>query len=557
MPDLDAPPTQYQQPLRRSATLPTKLKSRKQSSTDSLNASGNNLYYHPYAKIVHFSPRAIAPIPSSNKPSDFDYPVDTIETLPWRSPTERTVALGPLRLEKGFTVFLKCGSVVHAILKNSQCWCVDGESTFVLRIRPLTYYRIEIPNETDEDKSYVADLKNALPKILRYEVTPCPFKRGFTVEIPEEAKVPRRKKAWQPKIRRESAPSCLFDVPETTSISSEGPDSSSAGEETDGNTTDASALALKDGGGTPLETIPDSNESPEPESIPISTETVIPSRSVTEPQQSFHSLLARFEANPEPHVDDASCSSSVDSFHSARPSSPLLPPSSSHSNSTAPTSVACTEHIQCDIQSCDSPQSANAKDIVYPTPEKPELPDLRTESSSSNATPYESAKQTPTSSLTPPPDTKISTTKPTSTPASSGDNLSDMSAEFRRRTKATRERDISPMPPSSILCQSTPDHEETFDSVSIIQKTCTLVLVPPIQLLLILIHIAGRIVIGPALSAAMRDLNKKLEDRVETPQDAVDDFGLPLAVDASNEADESEKPKDPEESVKSDPWDLD
>ncbi|RJE18037.1 hypothetical protein PHISCL_09631 [Aspergillus sclerotialis] len=556
MPDLDAPPTQYQQPLRRSATLPTKLVSRKQSTTDSLNASGNDLYYHPYAKIVHFSPRAIAPIPSSSTPSDFDYPVDTIETLPWRSPTERTVALGPLRLEKGLTVFLKCGSVVHAILKNSQCWCVDGASTFVLRIRPLTYYRIEIPNETEEDKSYVAELKSALPKILRYEVTPCPFKRGFTVEIPEEAKVPRRKKAWQPRIGRESAPSCLFDVPETTTINSEGPDSSSAGEETDGNTTDASALASKDGGGTPLETIRDNDESSEPESIPISSETVIPRRSVTEPQQSFHSLLARFETSPEPHVDDASYSSSVDSFHSARPSS-LLPPSSSHSNSTAPTSVACTEHIQSDTQSCESPQSTSAKDIDSPTLEKPELPDLHTESNSSNATPYESAKQTPTSSLTPPPDTKISTTKPTSTPTSSGDNLSDMSAEFRRRTKATKERDISPMPPASILCQSNPDYQETFDSLSIIQKTCTLVLVPPIQLLLILIHIAARIVIGPALSAAMRDLNKKLEDRVESPQDAVDDFGLPLAVEASDEAGESEKSKGPEESVKSDPWDLD
>ena len=557
MPDLDAPPAQYQ-PLRRSATLPTKLIPRRQSSTDSLNAlSDNNLYYHPYAKIVHFSPRAVAPIPSSTAPSDFDYPVDTIETLPWRSPTERTVALGPLRLEKGLTVFLKCGSVVHAILRNSQCWCVDGESTFVLRIRPLTYYRIEIPNETEEDKSYVTKLKDALPKILRYEITPCPFKRGFTVEIPEEAKVPRRKKAWQPKVqpklRRESAPSSLADVPEMDTISSEAPDSSSAGEETDGNATDTSALGSKDGGGTTLETIPDDNESPEPESIPISTETVLPRRSVTEPQQSFHTLLARFEANPEPHVDDASYSSSIDSFHSVRPSSPLLPPSSSHSNSTAPTSVACTEHNQSETQSCGSPQSTSAADIVYPTPEKPELRDYREESISDNATPYYSAEQTPTSSLTPSPERNIFTTKTLSKPIRSDDNLSDMSTEFRRRTKATTERDVSPMPPPSIL-RTNSDHPAHFDSASIIQKTCTLVLVPPIQLFVILIHIAARIVIGPALSTAMRDLNKKLEDPDEQPQDAVDDFDLPLTVGALNQASGSEKTG---ESAKSDPWDLD
>lgn len=543
MPDLDAPPAHFHPP-RRSATLPTKLIPRRQPSSDSLNASGNNLYYHPFAKIIHFSPRAVVPIPSSTAPSDFDYPVDTIETLPWRSPTERTVALGPLRLEKGLTVFLKCGSVVHAILKNSQCWCVDGESTFVLRIRPLTYYRIEIPNETEEDRGHVAELKSALPNILRYEVTPCPFKRGFTVEIPEEAKVPRRRRAWRPKENRTSAPACLADFPGPNIAIAEVPESSSAGDETDRNATDGSAFPSKDNG-LPLETIPDGSETPEP--IRISND-VLPRRSVTEPQQTFDTLLARFEVNTEPHVGDSSLSSSVESFHSARPSSPLLPPSSSHSNSTAPTSVEGVEHIQNEPQLCDSPaQNVKSAEIVPSTPEKP----LERPNEPIARPPVSDISTEPASKslLGIPPD-QMSVKDPPSSTTSSADNMSDMSAQFRRRTKATRERDFSPMPPSSILCQPNSDHPEP-NSASIIQKTCTLVLVPPIQLLLILIHIAARIVIGPALNTAMRDLNKKLEDRVDNPQDAVDDFGLPLAVESSTEADEPQAP------ANSDPWDLD
>src|SRR3954471_24308864 len=105
--------------LRRSLTLPTKLNPHAQRRSSVPNTPENVIFYHPSAKIVHFAPRALAPIPSSSSPSDFDYPVDTIETLPWRSATERTVATAPLRLEKvhGLTAFLKCGNVVHAILK--------------------------------------------------------------------------------------------------------------------------------------------------------------------------------------------------------------------------------------------------------------------------------------------------------------------------------------------------------------------------------------------------------------------------------------------------------
>ncbi|OQE18881.1 hypothetical protein PENFLA_c020G05288 [Penicillium flavigenum] len=289
------------QSLRRSLTLPTKLNPLAQRRSSVPNTPEHVIFYHPSAKIVHFSPRALAPIPSSSAPSDFDYPVDTIETLPWRSATERTVATAPLRLEKvhGSTAFLKCGNVVHAILKNSQCWCVDGVSKFVLRIRPLTYYRIEIPYETEDERSLVRDLKIALPTVLRYEVTPCPFKRAFSVELPSDAMAPRRKKAWQPKDRRERIPTVLEpprETPSPSSIRSDCIDSASTGDDTDGNLTDDSCFTSNKANSTVLETIPDDRESSPVEALSPSPYLGPPRRSVTETPQTFTSLLAKFEA---------------------------------------------------------------------------------------------------------------------------------------------------------------------------------------------------------------------------------------------------------------------
>lgn len=302
MPELPTESSGQIQSIRRSVTLPTKLNPRTQHGSGAPNLGENVIFYHPSAKIVHFAPRALVPIPSSSAPTDFDYPVDTIETLPWRSATERTVATAPLRLENvhGLTVFLKCGNVVHAILKNSQCWCVDGVSKFVLRIRPLTYYRIEIPYETEQDKSLVEDLKVALPTVLRYEVTPCPFKRAFTVEIPEDAMAPRRKRAWKPKARTESLATTPGIAQGSLSDSkSEWPDSASTGEDTDGGTTDDSGFEAKRATTTTSETLAIGDHFPAAvDTFGHSVQTKPGRRSVTETPQTFVSLRAKFDASP-------------------------------------------------------------------------------------------------------------------------------------------------------------------------------------------------------------------------------------------------------------------
>ncbi|KAE8144010.1 inheritance of peroxisomes protein 1-domain-containing protein [Aspergillus pseudotamarii] len=537
----DAPLAQ----IRRSATLPSKLNPRSKRSVESLRPSENDLFYHPAAKVVHFAPRALAPIPSSTAPADFDYPVDTVETLPWRSPTERTVAFAPLRLEKvhGLTVFLKCGSVVHAILKNSQCWCVDGESTFVLRIRPLTYYRIELPNETEEDRKSVTAMKEALLQVLRYEVTPCPFKRGFTVEIPEEARVPRRKRAWRPKGRRESAPILSAYILDKSPAREDAlTDSLSAGEDTDGNLTDDSCFTAKGSNSTVLETIPDDNEPSLPNNVPEITD--LPRRSVSETQQSFQTLLARFEDTPEPPVKpEMPLSSSVDSFHSIASS----PSSPTESNSGSPfPSVTSTDGTDLGLRET----SNNQDHLENPKFEKVDfsagctVPEVKCEDCCSprpRASPRasfseEDFRRVP--GALPDDQMSIASYAGTSKTTDSNPNLSSMSMEFRRRSKASRERELSPMPPQSALALTSPSDKE--NTASLIQKTCTVVLIPPIQLFIVLIHIAARIVLGPALTSAVGELNHKYEYQVADPEEAVDDFDLPLAPDCPRKQSVSE-----------------
>lgn len=86
----------------------------------------------------------------------------------------------------GSVSFLHSGSLLHAILPRSNCWCVDGVSKFAMRVLTDTYYRIELPGETEEELAQVEEFKATLKKVLFYERTACPFARTFEVPLPEE-----------------------------------------------------------------------------------------------------------------------------------------------------------------------------------------------------------------------------------------------------------------------------------------------------------------------------------------------------------------------------------
>ncbi|KAL9623826.1 MAG: hypothetical protein Q9160_001817 [Pyrenula sp. 1 TL-2023] len=218
------------QPIRRSFTTPIRpppSSVQPPAQADPSDSAADILFKHPAVKIVAFSPpvstyssapgrlrSASSPLAS---PNDCDCPVDAIETLPWYSTTEKTVASGLLVVEKvrGSACFLKCGQITQALMRNSQCWCVDNISKFVIRVRALTYYRIELPPDSEDDKAKIEEFKTALSKIIRYEKTPCPFKRGFKVDLPEEVRTPKKKRAWTPRKSLAEALPNISNRPQT------------------------------------------------------------------------------------------------------------------------------------------------------------------------------------------------------------------------------------------------------------------------------------------------------------------------------------------------------
>jgi hypothetical protein len=90
----------------------------------------------------------------------------------------------------------------------------------VLRIRQDSYYRIEIPHESTEDKEKVEQFKMVLRQVLQYEKTRSPFTntQASTVDVPERPKTPPRRRSIKPPA--EKAKKWTFDkkwMPEETS----------------------------------------------------------------------------------------------------------------------------------------------------------------------------------------------------------------------------------------------------------------------------------------------------------------------------------------------------
>nr|POE93371.1 hypothetical protein CFP56_19383 [Quercus suber] len=177
--------------MNRSFTLPTKMTSPNVlPPTAGIGAADGieTLYTVPKASIIKFSTAGFRPSSAPGSSRDAAG-AQSSGTLPWASPTERTMAAGPLEIYRvpGSVSFLHSGALLHAIMPRSQCWCVDGVSKFAFRVLPDTYYRIELAGQTPEDLELVEALKETLKKVLFYERTPCPFARTFSVDLPDPA----------------------------------------------------------------------------------------------------------------------------------------------------------------------------------------------------------------------------------------------------------------------------------------------------------------------------------------------------------------------------------
>ncbi|KAK2778282.1 hypothetical protein CKAH01_03238 [Colletotrichum kahawae] len=156
------------------------------------------LYNHPNVKIVAFSAASRGRARSPGRG-----PADESGTLSPYSQLERTIAIGPFRIYRtGSVAFLNCGSALQPMLPKSQCWALEEDSSkFVLQIRRPNYWRIEIPVTDPAEQELAATFKGVLAQILQFEKTECPFKRSFTVALPEKPKTPVKKRPWTPPVK--------------------------------------------------------------------------------------------------------------------------------------------------------------------------------------------------------------------------------------------------------------------------------------------------------------------------------------------------------------------
>ena len=417
--------------------------------------------------------------------------------------------------------FLNSGATLRPILGKSQCWCVDGESKFVLKIANNAYYRIELPYKTTEEIQEVEKFKEVLTEILQYEQTPCPFARGFHVDLPDPPSTPVRKRPWRPRQR----PGELDKAPEGDLIKAEGGEESN---ETKVKSTPLTSIPLPDvrfeSEGHKTAAQPDDvvvaksklEHSDEENDSEATDDTGSTLKDITVANQAVHGMIetptrprpAKTEiavADPpqlslktvsppkttkpipmplEVNVESSSLSSSTDSFHSFHsPISPLLPSPPFEDSSIAATD---TDYEDVNVPRTRVHQRANSKSTLDPpipwdipcadtntgsySPDLPETPPLLSDDASQCEEPWSEVK-------TPSPTTEL---------------------RQRRKVVSRHGRPATQSPllsPSNLRSPTGPLSGHHF-TTALLQKTCTLLLGPPVQLVALMLNIASKIARG-------------------------------------------------------------
>lgn len=420
--------------------------------------------------------------------------------------------------------FLSSGNTLRPILAKSQCWCVDGESKFVIPIGDHSYYRIELPNKHPEDTNAIEEFKGVLEKILKYEKTPCPFKRGFTVELPEPPETPVRLRPWRPRERpqtqsgsprRQSTERVMKSMDNSDFEDLESLETSSnetvteesrhidiepnyvdvAGADTKSNITadymresgvdSRKSTRARDEYAALSENIP-----PAPKSEARRTVTG-PSHLAFQTNPSFKSTATiPVPSKPQSKLENESISlpSSVDSFHSFHSPISPLPPSPPYSNPSSP-SPELDDRCSFVVSRTRAHRFDLSETMV--SSESPEVWDLSKDEGMRTGTP--ALPKTPT--------------LVSDDASQSEDTWPDVETpspltQLRQRRSRSRRSTQSPLPsPVNIYspsCQLSGHHLTT----AILQKTCSLLLGPPVQLVALMLNIASKIAKGTFRGAA-------------------------------------------------------
>lgn len=501
--------------FRRSYTVPTKLiDSTNRASKGPLAATDDveTLFTHTAAKVVSFS----APFTGSRQgPSSGRRASGTekelIGTLPWATSTERTIAAGtqqstiafvtcvltetgPLRIYRvpsSGVSFLSSGSLLHPILLRSQCWCVDGQGKFVLRIRQDSYYRIELPPEGVDDQQKIEEFKGVLGKVLQYETTPCPFKAGYQDDLSSSLQTPVRTRHGNPPGRAKRWRLERIWVSEEAQRHTQGEvaeaRTSSSSEDDDDRANGAVCNIMEEK--SPLQQSPGTPTGVrglKPFLRPLDFSSM---RSVTAPSQLLTqkstSIAATALLNIEPLTQYASSASSTDSFYSSNDCASASPPSQPNTNAPSPTAsgyglqtegfIFKSRHtrdisdatITVDTQIANSLESPSIMPEDARSPSPPPTPTLVSDSDDTSDPPWSDA-------LTPPDNFRLRRLPPDS----------------------SCRRALSPLPHPANLFTPPAETSKRQLSTALIQKTYALLLGPPAHLVALMIRIAVAIANG-------------------------------------------------------------
>jgi hypothetical protein len=466
--------------------------------------------------------------------------------------------------------FLNSGNLLHTIFPKSQCWCVDGESIFVLRIRQDSYYRIEIPHESDDDREKVDQFKTVLRQVLQYEKTRSPFTQASIDEAPERPKTPpvRRRSIRPP----EKAKKWVFDKqwksedtsrPATPVLAGSDSGTASSYEDDDRSSIADKSDRVEEAPDSPATNLAVTPQKPQPKPSPSvlertrtfqSTRSFTAPMNMTKPQspladapvpvedgaevpynQSNHTSIREEDEAVEDRkgsIDTQSIMSSTDSFYSLdthRSPSPcfedaedeLINPWADFPNMLVPEARGRSTHRrQTSDLTLRAPSSEPSRVIAPVTPttsgpvtasgaplsSPPSTPPLVSDSDDDSVRPPSLDVPTPPAAL-----------------------------RMKRLTGASQKRAFSPMPqPQNIFRPQARGPAKQFTAASI-RKTCEIVLGPPAHLVQLMLRIAANISDGvfsfntyrvPRNTEKIPCSWESSDDEDEWPEE--DDFGIPL-----------------------------
>jgi hypothetical protein len=401
---------------------------------------------------------------------------------------------------------------MHPILPKSQCWCVDDSSSkFVLQIRRPQYWRIEVPIASPEDQRTSEGLKEVLSQVLLFEKTSCPFKRSFTVELPEAPTTPVKRRPWRPvhtpksQMEETQLPGALL---ENENRDEDSPAVSD--DNVDHQGMDSDSDATDDTNATPRNIFHRSVLPPLVDQGMVNESRIGRTvRSVTAPPQLtiITSSPSKDDRTMSPlsrsrSIESVSSdySSSVDSFHTVQSwHSPItpLPPSPPESNPASPTTYP---YPHDNISLPKRPIHTREISEITITPESPRVWEITQDSST------ESVIRVSEQHSMPPP----------RTPTKDNDFEDNLDEEFfeiapppsqqqiRHRPTTgsnSRRRALSPLLPAANIFSPSRQRPRRLQTArhlptAIIQKTCEILLSPPSHLLHLMLNIAAKIAAG-------------------------------------------------------------